>query len=362
MASLPQDGLKHLAEATGLSVSTVSRVLSGKAAAYRISTETQERVMHAARKQGIVVNEVARGLRLRTTQTIGLIIPDVSNPFFASLARHIEHLARAKGYSVLLADSQENVEVEAESVKLMRSRRVDGLVVAPVGVSAAHLHQAGSEQWPLVLLDRVPEKYAGPCVTSDNRQAAKTAVRHLIEQGHRHIVCLQGLPAASANQQRVLGYQQALKEAGVTCDDRLIIGEDYAIETGKAAAHALFSHDAARPTAILALGNLIALGALQALRQLKLKVPDDVSLISFDEQPWAELVDPPLTTLSQPVEAMAEAAMDLLFQQLAHVPLPPKKQKILLPITLIQRASVAPLAVPDRIRLTERTPLRKRLR
>jgi len=362
MASLPQDGLKHLAEATGLSVSTVSRVLSGKAAAYRISTDTQERVMRAARQQGIVVNEVARGLRLRTTQTIGLIIPDVSNPFFASLARHIEHLARAKGYSVLLADSQENVEVEAESVKLMRSRRVDGLVVAPVGISGDHLHQTGSENWPLVLLDRVPTGYAGPCVTSDNRQASKAAVQHFLEQGHRHIVCLQGLPASSANQQRVLGYQQALQEARVPGNAKLVIGHDYAIETGRSAVHELFSQSNPRPTAILALGNLIALGALQALRHLKLKVPDDVSLISFDEQPWAELVDPPLTTLSQPVEKMAETAMDLLFQQLARTPLNSHKQEILLPVTLIQRASVAPLAGSNRIRLTERTPLRKRLR
>lgn len=346
MASLPQDGLKHLAEATGLSVSTVSRVLSGKAGAYRISDTTQERVHQAARQHGIVVNEVARGLRLRTTQTIGLIIPDVSNPFFAALARQVEHLARAKGYSVLLADSQESSQVEAESVRLMRSRRVDGLVIAPVGLDSAHLHTLLAEQRPLVLMDRVPTGYTGPCVTSNNRQGARTAARHLISQGHRRIVCLQGLPGSSANQERVKGYCEALKEASIPVEDRLIIGHDYAIETGKEAVQQLFRPTPSLPTAILALGNLIALGALQALRTLNLKVPDQVSLISFDEQPWAELIDPPLTTLSQPIEALAEQAMELLFQQLQTQSPPPKRPRISLPVTLIQRGSVAPPAAP----------------
>ncbi len=341
MASLPQDGLKHLAETTGLSVSTVSRVLSGKAAAYRISTETQARVRHAAGQQGIVVNEVARGLRLRTTQTIGLIIPDVSNPFFAALARHVEHLARAQGYSVLLADSQENAEVEAGAVKLMRSRRVDGLVVAPVGMDASHLQALGMEHGPLVLVDRVPPHFQGACVTCDNRQGARMAVQHFLEHGHRRIVCLQGLPASSANQSRVLGYRQALKKGGVAVDENLIIGHDYAIETGRDAVRQLFENKRSRPTAILALGNLIALGALQALRGLHLKVPRQVSLISFDEQPWAELIDPPLTTISQPIEAIAERAMALLFHQLHPQNTLPEERTIKLPVAMIERGSVA---------------------
>jgi len=339
MASLPQDGLKHLAESTGLSVSTVSRVLSGKAAAYRISAETQERVRLAAGQQGIVVNEVARGLRLRTTQTIGLIIPDVSNPFFAALARQVEHLARAKGYSVLLADSQENADVEAESVRLMRSRRVDGLVIAPVGVDSSRLRPLGAESLPLVLVDRIPADYNGPGITCDNQEAARMAVRHLLDHGHRRIACLQGLPQSSVNQDRVLGYRQALQEAGIPTDDQLLIGDGYAIETGRAAVHQLFEPAHGRPTALLALGNLIALGALQALRVLHLQVPSQVSLISFDEQPWAELIDPPLTTLSQPVEALAAQAMDLLFLQFqSDTELP--QSRTLLPVSLIQRSSV----------------------
>lgn len=340
MASLPQEGLKHLAEATGLSVSTVSRVLSGKADAYRISTETQERVRQAAGSHGIVVNEVARGLRLRTTQTIGLIIPDISNPFFAALARHVEHLARAQGYSVLLADSQENTDVEAESVRLMRSRRVDGLVIAPVGLDSTRLRPPGAESLPLVLVDRIPSDYSGPGVTCDNKEAARMATRHLIDHGHRRIVCLQGLPGSSANQDRVLGYKQALKEAAIPVDESLIIGHDYAIETGREAVQRLFTHLSPAPTALLALGNLIALGALQALRSLQLSVPNQVSLVSFDEQPWAELIDPPLTTLSQPVEALAEKAMDLLFQQFqAGSALP--TQRAHLPVSLISRNSVS---------------------
>lgn len=344
MASLPQEGLKHLAEVTGLSVSTVSRVLSGKAAAYRISKDTQERVRQAAGQQGIVVNEVARGLRLRTTQTIGLIIPDVSNPFFAALARHVEHLARAQGYSVLLADSQENPEVEAESVRLMRSRRVDGLVVAPVGLGSQHLQPLADEHLPLVLVDRVPPGFPCPGVTCNNREGARLAVQHFLDHGHTHIVCLQGLPGSPANQERVQGYQEALKGAGLPVQETWIIGHDYAIETGREAVRQLFSTSQPRPTAILALGNLIALGALQALRGLNLDVPGEVSLISFDEQPWAELIDPPLTTVSQPIEALAEHAMERLFQQLhaAKASVPP--QTLRLPVSLISRGSVSRLS------------------
>lgn len=345
MANLPREGLKHLAETTGLSVSTVSRVLSGKAAAYRISASTQARVHAAARQQGIVVNEVARGLRLRTTQTIGLIIPDVSNPFFAALARQVEHFARARGYSVLLADSQENPEVEAESVRLMRSRRVDGLVIAPVGIDTGRLRAPGAETLPQVLVDRLPAGYSGPGVTCDNRAAAQLAVQHLLEHGHRRIACLQGLPQASANEARVQGYREALTRAGLPFEPGLLIGHDYAIDTGHAAVKALFSKTENRPTALLALGNLIALGALQALRALNLEVPDQVSMVSFDEQPWAEFIAPPLTTLSQPVETMAARAMELLFEQLqphsSDEAGPKDTPPVVLPVALISRKSVA---------------------
>ena len=134
--SMYSPNLGTLAAALKLSPSTVSRVLSGQAERFRISPATRERVLTEAAKSGLVVDAVARGLRLRTTQTLGLVIPDVSNPFFAALARQIEHLAHARGYSVLLADSQESVEGEAEAVRLMRARRVDGLVIAPVGTAS----------------------------------------------------------------------------------------------------------------------------------------------------------------------------------------------------------------------------------
>lgn len=342
MSLLAHEGLKALAASTGLSVSTVSRVLSGKAAAYRISAETEARVRQAAGRQGIVVNEVARGLRLRTTLTLGLVIPDISNPFFAALARHVERLARARGYSVLLADSQERNEVEVEAVRLMRSRRVDGLVVAPVGLDAAHLQPLCQEGWPLVLVDRLCPELDCPGVTADNRAGAQLAVQHLLQRGHRRIACLQGLPEVSANQERVRGYREALAEAGLPIEDDLLIGGDYRIETGREAVRRRFADPCRRPTALLALGNLIALGALQALRELHLAVPGQVSLISFDEQPWAELIDPPLTTVSQPIEALAAQAMERLFAQLqpGAAPLRSPGPTVRLPVRLIERGSV----------------------
>lgn len=336
---MPSEGLKRLAQSTGLSVSTISRVLNGKAEAARISSATRELVLQSAAKQGIVINAIARGLRLRRTHTLGLLIPDISNPFFASLARQVERASRARGYSVLLCDSEESTTVEAQNAALMQGRRVDGLVIAPVGGAHEHLaalHQSGL---PLVLIDRILPELPVPGIAAHNATGAAMAVDHLIAAGHRHIGCVQGLLASSTNQARVQGFKHALKRHKLSSAKHLITGSDYTLATAHAAATQLLQQTP-RPTAIVALGNIIALGVLHAARDLQLKVPDDLSLISFDDQPWAEWISPPLTTIAQPVEELGARAMDLFFQQLDNPSTEPPQQ-ILLPMTLIKRQSVA---------------------
>jgi LacI family transcriptional regulator len=340
--------LSALAAALKLSPSTVSRVLSGQAERFRISPATRERVLAAAAKSGLVVDAVARGLRLRTTHTLGLVIPDISNPFFAALARQIEHQARAHGYSVLLADSQESVEVEAEAVRLMRGRRVDGLVIAPVGTASRVALAPLAGRLPLVLIDRILPDFAGPSVTADNFAGARDATRLLIARGHRRIGCLQGRPDSSVQEERLRGHQAALAEAGIAMDPALLCGGVHAPDAGRLGMETWFGPSGAAPTAVLAFGNLLALGALQALRRLGLGVPEDVSLIAFDDQPWTELIAPPLTTVAQPVEALAEAAMRRLFERLrATASASPAASAEVLSVRLIERDSVAaPAALP----------------
>ena len=341
--------LSALAASLKLSPSTVSRVLSGQAERFRISPATRERVLAEAAKSGLVVNAVARGLRLRTTQTLGLVIPDVSNPFFAALARQIEHQARARGYSVLLADSQESVEVEAEAVRLMGGRRVDGLILAPVGTASRAALAPLATALPVVLVDRVLPGFAGPSVTADNFAGARDATRLLLARGHRRIGCLQGRPDSSVQEERLRGHQAALAEAGIALDPALLRGGLHAPDAGRSGIEAWFGARGVAPTAVLAFGNLLALGALQALRRLGLGVPEEVSLIAFDDQPWTELTAPPLTTVAQPVEALAEVAMQRLFERLQAGTEPaPGASSEVLPVYLIERESVAapPSALP----------------
>lgn len=340
--------LSALAVALKLSPSTVSRVLSGQAERFRISPATRERVLAAAAQSGLVVDAVARGLRLRTTQTLGLVIPDVSNPFFAALARQIEHQARARGYSVLLADSQENGEVEAEAVRLMRGRRIDGLIIAPVGSASRATLAPLTARLPLVLIDRVLPDFAGPSITADNFAGARDATRLLLAHGHQRIGCLQGRPDSSVQEERLRGHRAALAEAGLDLDPSLLRGGAHAPDAGRSGIEAWFGAGGVAPTAVLAFGNLLALGALQALRRLGLGVPEEVSLIAFDDQPWTELTAPPLTTVAQPVEALAEGAMRRLFERLQAPAKPaPAASAEVLPVRLIERDSVAAPPCPS---------------
>jgi len=344
MAPKPSEGLKLLAERTGVSVSTVSRVLSGKAEKARISEKTRDLVMKEAKLQGIVVNEVARSLRLQTTHTVGLLIPDISNPFFAALARQAARASRERGYSVLLCDCEEDTEVEARNVMLMRSRRVDGLVIAPVGGRHEHLEAVMAAGTPLVLLDRIFPDLAVPGVAADNAAGAALAVNHLIKAGHKRIGCLQGLPESSTNAARVDGFLETMQRNHLPVPGSWVTGRDYTLESARNDALGLLSQKE-RPTAIVALGNIIALGVLHAARELRLKVPDDLSLVSFDDQPWAELISPPLTTVDQPVDMLGERAMELFFKILddSKAGIKNSATRIVLPMRLIERGSVKPL-------------------
>lgn len=340
MPGSPRGNLKELAQQLGVAASTVSRVLNGKAEEFRISSATRDRVLEAAQEWGVVVDHVARGLRLKKTDTVGLVIPDVSNPFFAALARQVEHSARDKGYSVLLADSQERTDLEAESVQLMLSRRVDGLVIAPVGESSNHLQSLLSKGPPLVLVDRLLPDMEAATITADNFEGARMAVQELLDQGHKAIACLQGAGESSVNRDRVRGWQKALLDAGLPPRPEWLAGDNQTMDGGEAAARRIL-RQSPRPTAILALGSLIALGAMRAIQDRSLTIPDDVSLIAFDEQPWSTLLNPALTTIAQPVEAIGQNAMDRLFAQL-NEGTGATSGTLTLPVSLIPRASVGP--------------------
>jgi len=338
MTRKKQITLKYIADKLNISASTVSRVLSGQAKQYRISKKTQDAVLSEAKRLDFSPNQLARGLRLKKTHTLGLVIPDISNPFFASLARYVELEARKSGYAVFLCDSEERTDIEIESLKLMQSRKVDGIIISPVGQSGDHLtklHQAGL---PIVIVDRYFPAMNLPFVTSDNFKGALQGVTHLIENGHRDIACIQGLPDSAPNMDRVSGYKAALNQHRVRLQDNLIIGDSFGERNGYISTKLLLER-APRPTAIFSVGNLITLGIMRAIAEEGLKIPDDVSLVSFDEQPYSAFLSTPMTTIAQQNESMGQTGVSLLLGQITATG-NPGKEGLKLPTHLIKRESV----------------------
>jgi LacI family transcriptional regulator len=339
--------LKSLAASLGLSAATVSRVLSGQAERYRISAVTRDRILATARTSGLVVNHLARSLRLQRTLSIGLVIPDIANPFFALLAREIERSARRHGYSVLIADSEEDAAVEAQALALLLSRNVDGLILAPVGTPAAGDTRRALGGRPCVLVDRLLPELQLPAITSDHRSGAEIAVAHLVERGHRSIGCVQGKSGTFANDERVAGWRAAMTRARLPCGPELVFGAGDSIAAGVDAARALLKRQM-RPSAVLALGSLLALGVLQAVREGGLAIPVDLSLVAFDDQPWASVLEPPLTIIEQPVEELGRQGLDLLLNRIATRGELSATRRTL-PVRLIERQSVRDLRRTPRL-------------
>jgi LacI family transcriptional regulator len=333
--------LQRIAEQSGVSVSTISRILSGQARRYRISKKTEAAVRALAKQVNFVPNQLARGLRLKKTLTVGLVIPDISNPFFAGIAQQVTLGTHKHGYSVILCDSEDSLELETQALALLQSRNIEGVVVCPVGQTSKHLAAFTGGGLPMVLVDRFFPDLPIAYVSSDNAGGARQAVELLIANGHRRIICLQGLRGTSPNEFRLRGYKQALEAHGIPVDESLIAGDSFTEESGYVETKLLLRRQT-DATAILALSNLNALGALRALADENRKVPDDVSIISFDDTPYARFLSPPMTTIGQSFLEIGSIAVKLLFDQIQF---PGRKSTggILLPTTITARQSVKKL-------------------
>jgi LacI family transcriptional regulator len=290
--------ITELASWLNLSVATVSRVLNGKGESYRISEATIRRVFEAAKQFNYSPNRIARGLKLEKTDTLGLIIPDVANNFFASIAKTIELEARKNGYSIILCDSLDDETAEFELLNLLAGRKVDGVIIAPVGQNAQHVKNMQDTGMPVIVIDRYFPGIPIPYITTDNYAGSFDAVEHMISQGHKKIACIQGVKNTSPNTDRVRGYMDALKKHGIRPDPSLITGNDYGEQNGYVSTLRLMEPKD-RPTAILTLSNLITLGALRALKEKGHRIPNDISIISFDEQPYSAFLECPMTTIEQ---------------------------------------------------------------
>lgn len=331
--------LKDVAARAGTSVPTASRVLNGLGDEYRISRRTQDRVRQAAKDLRFSPNMLAKSLRLGTTRTIGLVVPDIANPFFAAIARAVSTEAHARGYSTFLCDTADDTAQEIELLDVVLNRRPDGLVVVPVGQEHAHLQRFESSETPVVLVDRSFPQLRLPSVASDNRQGARDAVSHLITRGHRRIACLRGLAGTMPNELRLQGYRDALKAHGIPFDPRLLAGDGFGKEAGRKGAEELLA-SGADFTAVFAFSNLIGIAALEALLEAGRRVPEDVSLVSFDEQPYSSVLAVPMTTVRQDPAEMGRLAVGMLCDRIGK-PTPVEPVNVVVPTTLVPRRSVA---------------------
>ena len=310
--------IEDVANHVQLSVATVGRAIGGYG---RVSAETKTRVLQAARELNYHPNTIARGMKEQRTRTVGLVVGNIMNPFFSIIVRAVEDTVSRYGLNVIVCNTDEDSEKELAHAKTLFERRVDGLIVASTvfgSTSALKLAKTYyGNQIPTVLIDRTVPGISVPTFSSDNTEGAYKATRHLCALGHTHIGVIVGKRSLPTMAERVQGYKDALGHANIAVDEALIIDStvdaDVGVRGGYAAAQQLFQQQN-RPSALLVMNNLLVVGVLQALKEAKLQVPQDLSLIAWDDFELAEHLTPPLTVVDQPTYTMGSLAAEQLMK------------------------------------------------
>ncbi len=330
--------MKDVAEKAGVALSTVSYVLNDSGP---VADDRRTKVLEAVRALGYLPNETARNLKRQSVATIGLVVPDLVNQYFAMIAEGVEQAASEKDILVVFCTPEATGEGESWNSRLLRSQRLDGLI---------YLSGADTRMEPLVDLMRVgpvvllDEKLPGfnlPSVVSENRQGAREVAAHLTSLGHRRLAILGGPPELWTAEQRLSGYREAIAAAGLDPDTIPVLTGDYRMASGERLAdQALSGPVAERPTALICANDLMAIGALSYCRRAGLRVPQDISVVGFDDLPLVSLLTPSLTTVRQPARELGKEAVKLLLSLVdgVEVDSPPPS-----PVTLKIRESSGPV-------------------
>lgn len=338
---MPQDvvTLREVAEAAGVHPGTASRALN-TATRSLVRPETVARVTAAAEALGYRPNYLARSFKTRRTMSIGVVVPDIANPLFPPMLRGIEDRLGADGYVTLVANTDNSPERQARIFAGMLDRRVDGLICATAHLEDPSLAQLAEEGLPVVLFNRVLERHAFSSVSVDDAAGIRLAVEHLAGLGHRRIAHLAGPQSFSTGQARYEGYLSAMRAVGLEADEALVaFGMSFTAPEGERCGKELLSADHP-PTAIVAGNDMMALGCSAALDRAGLRCPADVSVVGFNDMPFVDRFQPPLTTVRIPQYDVGLRAAEILLERL-EVPEMPLKQVLLAP-SLIVRGSTAP--------------------
>ncbi len=306
--------IKTIAELADVSITTVSRVLNGLGPKYRISEPTCKRILEIAKEVNYKPNIIAQSLRLKKTNAIGLILPDIGNPFFATLARIITIESKKRGYSIILADTEDNKDFEEGVLQVLLDRNIDAIIIAPCSNKRLHIEDVMNTGKKIILVDRYFFEGKLPYVTTDNYFGAFEATKHILENGHKDLACIQGATDTAPNTERVKGFTRACKQYGIK--NYRIVGDSFTVQNGYLETKLLLSSAKNMPTAILCLSSTILLGTLKAIKEADLRVPEDISLISFDNQPFMDYINPPISSIAQPVSEIGTFATKVLIDSL----------------------------------------------
>ena len=303
--------IKDVALQAGVSVTTVSHVVNGTRF---VSDSARQRVEAAVRELGYVPSAVARSLKHNSTHTLGMVIPNNSNPYFAEIIRGVEDHCFAAGYNVILCNSNDDAQRQAAYLRVLAEKRIDGLIFVATGSDAVVRATLGGIGTPLVLLDREVSGIESDLVEVNHTLGSEMATRHLLALGHPRVACISGPPGLSPSSQRRAGWKQALEEAGVERRESDLARGDFTARGGYLAMQTLLKRRP-RPPAIFACNDLMAIGALAAAREAGIAVPQQLSIVGFDDIELAAFSAPPLTTVAQPKRQIGTLAAELLLER-----------------------------------------------
>ena len=332
--------LKELAAKAGVHPSTVSRIVNDDPG-LRVSPETRARVKDLLKKTGYRADGMARGLKLRQSFVLGVLVPDVLNPLFAAIFRGVEDAALEEGYTVILSSTDGHEEREREILLTLHSRMIDGMVVASASLRDPSVRYLRANGIPHVLVNRYSDM-KDFFVGTDDRVGARLATEHLLAMGHKRIAHLAGSPRFSTAVNRRKGYEEAMRAAGIDPDPSLIVETSLAAGGGVMATHRLFE-GRKPPTAVVAVNDVAAVGAYDAAEQMGLRIPADVAITGYNDIPLAARLRPGLTTIHVPAQEFGRAAARMLLEQM--VPGVHESKRVVLPPELVIRGST------DRARL-----------
>jgi LacI family transcriptional regulator, galactose operon repressor len=328
---VPTTTIRDVAARAAVSAATVSRVLNGRV---DVAPDLRDRVLDAVAELSYRPNGAARSLRTRATTVLGLIISDITNPFFTSMVRGVEDSAQEAGYSVVLANTDEDLDKERRYVEVAAAEQMAGVVLSPASSSQTSISYLIERNIPVVTIDRRLRGAPVDSVTVNNFRAAFEATEHLIEQGCRRIGFVAGPQTTTTGSRRLAGYKAALRAAGLPDDADLVVSGEFRIDGGRAATEELLQH---KIDGLFAANNLMTIGALETLGAHGIEPGRDLAVVGFDDINWATALRPPLTAVSQPTYEIGRTTAELLLRRIRGEQLP--LQRIVLPAKLVVRQS-----------------------